>query len=166
MPWGSIDDGLYDHPKLDALGKDRLAGVGLWTLCISWSNRYLTDGLVPSERIVRLGGSKALAEALVLAGLFDSTTSGYFIHDFLMFNKSRQQVEEERKRTRERVALHRAHTGRSNSVTTDAVRLPVPIRTVPTVPARAEPTVDTQKMTDEEQRAAYVAAQVTQTGVE
>lgn len=117
MPWGRLDDGLYDHPKLDALGRQRLAAVGLWTLAISWCNRRLTDGLVPAERIRLLGGTPALAELLVTAGLFDRTETGYAIHDFLAFNESRVDIElrreADRKRKRKPNGLHPepSHTG-------------------------------------------------------
>lgn len=102
MPWGRLDDGLYDHPKLDDLGRDRLAGVGLWTLAISWSNRRLTDGLVPLDRIRLLGGTPALADRLVAAGLFDRHPDGYVVHDFLAFNESREQIEARRESDRKR----------------------------------------------------------------
>jgi hypothetical protein len=93
MPWGRLDDSLYDHPKLDRLeDAERLAAVGLWALAISWSNRFLTDGHIPRGRIERLGGTIALADALVGAELFDASSTGYEIHDFLEFNDSRADV--------------------------------------------------------------------------
>ena len=96
MPWGRLDDGLYDHPKLDLLGRDRMAGVGLWAVAVSWCNRRLTDGVVPNDRIRLLGGSRNLAEKLVDAGLFEHHDQGYLIHDFLDFNDSRETVEARR----------------------------------------------------------------------
>jgi hypothetical protein len=102
MPWGRLDDGLYDHPKLDALGRSKLPAVGLWTLSISWSNRRLTDGFIPTDRVFALGATTALAETLVAAGLFDRVDDGYLIHDFLTFNDSREQVEARREADRNR----------------------------------------------------------------
>jgi len=102
MPWGRLDDGLYDHPKLDALGRSKLAAVGLWTLAISWSNRRLTDGFVPTDRVLSLGGTPAIADLLVAAGLFDQADGGYVIHDFLTFNESREHVESRREADRNR----------------------------------------------------------------
>jgi len=92
MPWGKLDDSLYDHPKLDALGKLRLPCVGLWAVAISWSNRRLTDGHIPLDRIRLLGGTRGQAEALVAAGLFDQDDEGYRIHDFGDFNDTRDAV--------------------------------------------------------------------------
>jgi hypothetical protein len=96
MPWGRLDDGLYDHPKLDLLGRDRLRAVGLWTLSISWCNRRLTDGFVPCDRIRLLGGTPALADLLVSAGMFEERPGGYLIHDFLAFNDSAEIVQARR----------------------------------------------------------------------
>ena len=109
MPWGRLDDGLYDHPKLDDLGRDRLAGVGLWTLAISWCNRRLTDGFVPSDRIRLLGGTPALADRLVASGLFERHPEGYVVHDFLTFNESREQVEARRDADRKRKRRPNGH---------------------------------------------------------
>jgi hypothetical protein len=112
MPWAQLDDGLYDHPKLDMLGTSRLAGVGLWTLAIAWSNRYLTDGLIPPERVIRLGGTKKLAEALVSVGLWEKEGESYRIHDFLQYSVSREDVEQRRADARERMRKRREQNGK------------------------------------------------------
>ena len=97
MPWGKVDDNFYDHPKLDRLpAKDRLACIGLHWLAVSWCNRYLTDGEVPEDRVVRLGGSTRLATDLVTAGLWERTGDGYLVHDYLDYNQSRDQIERAR----------------------------------------------------------------------
>ncbi|MFZ0324601.1 MAG: HNH endonuclease [Actinomycetes bacterium] len=106
MPWGRLDDGLYDHPKLDALGRSKLAAVGLHALAISWCNRWLTDGLVPVERVRRLGGTVALAELLVVAGLWEKAETGYLIHDFLEYNQAKQAVLADREIGRRRAAMN------------------------------------------------------------
>lgn len=120
MPWGRLDDSLYDHPKLDnfpaeeegaqvleTLGPDdllRLAGIGLWARAISWCNRYLTDGAVPRRQVAKLGGTLALADALVTAELFEKTATGYQVHDFLAFNDSRADILARRKKDADRKA--------------------------------------------------------------
>ncbi len=109
MPWGRLDDSLYDHPKLDRLPEDRrLEGVGLWAVAISWSNRFLTDGHLPRARVEKLGGTVDLAELLVTAEMFDHDGSGYVVHDFLDFNDSRAVVMERRQKEAERKAAYRA----------------------------------------------------------
>lgn len=117
MAWGRIDDGLYDHPKLDKLGRDRLAGVGLHTLAISWSNRRSTDGVIPPERVRLLGGTMRLADRLVEAGLFERHPEGYLVHDFLEYNDSAEVVAERRAAAADR---QRRHRERERDVTRDS----------------------------------------------
>jgi hypothetical protein len=107
MPWGRIDDSLYDHRKLDLLADGRLEGVGLWAVAISWCNRHLTDGHVPTRQIERLGGTHDLAEQLVEVGLFDRSDGGYLVHDFLDFNDSKQDVLARREKEAQRKAVWR-----------------------------------------------------------
>lgn len=162
MPWGRLDDSLYDHPKLDEFPTDeptlrhivdsleledlvRLAGIGLWARSISYANRHLTDGAVSRSVIVRkLGGSAALADAVSNAELFDPGSTGFVIHDFLEFNDSRVDVLERRQKEAERKAAWRASKragGRpagspagTSSVDDDDVPVDVP----PSVPAGQE----------------------------
>lgn len=110
MPWGKLDDSLYDNPKLDKLGQHRMAAVGLWAVSISWCNRWLTDGRITIERIRALGGTTRQAEALVIAGLFDRDGEGYRVHDFLAFNDSREEV-----LARRAAAAHRQRKSRGQS---------------------------------------------------
>jgi hypothetical protein len=129
MPWGRLDDSLYDHPKLDHLPVERrLEGIGLWCRAISWANRFLTDGLVPRGRIAKLDGDLELADLLVGAGLFDEDPSGYRIHDFLEFNDSRADVEERRQKEAQRKAEWRAkkRPGGTDSGTNGAATHDVP----------------------------------------
>jgi len=129
MPWGRLDDSLYDHPKLARLeAEHRLTGVGLWAVTISWCNRYLTDGEVPARQIVRLGGTPELADELVAVGLFDQIDGGYLVHDFLDFNDSKHDVLERRKKEAARKAEWRRtrESGRSSGGTSGAPTHDVP----------------------------------------
>lgn len=102
MPWGKIDDSLYDHPKVEAIPPNmRNACIGLWVRCISWSNRYLTNGYVPNERLRKLDGRASEVQFLIAAELFERRDSGVLIHDFTHYNPTRQQVEEKRALMRE-----------------------------------------------------------------
>ena len=160
MPWGKLDDSLYDHPKLDRLGRNRLLGVGLWSVAISWCNRRLTDGHVPIERIKRLGGTVRLADALVEAELFERTPDGYLVHDFLHFNESkatvlaRRAAEAERQRKRrESQAESGRDTGRTTGVSTRTPSRPVPASPVPA----AQPAPDDGLSSDETAVFAFLA---------
>ncbi len=89
MPWGRLDDGLYDHPKVEQLPRRlRNSCVGLWARAISWSNRYLTDGRVTMERLAKLDGSQAEVDALVCVGMLERDGDGVLIHDFAEYNET------------------------------------------------------------------------------
>ena len=153
MPCGRLDDSLYDHPKLDLIPvEERLAAIGLWARAISWCNRFLTDGLVPRDRIAKLDGTPALADRLVAAGLFEPAPHGYLIHDYLAFNVSREKTLEQRQYDAERKAKWRAErdaakrvdnsakkpSGRSHTGTPRTKRAPVPAGVPPESQAESQ----------------------------
>lgn len=107
MPWVKLDDQFPDHPKIDGLsdGAFRLHVAGMCQ-----SARYLTDGLVPAERIPRLIPTyrpKYLAE-LVDRLLWVEREGVYEIHDFTKWNKTRDWWEKQREQKADRVRNWRA----------------------------------------------------------
>lgn len=97
MPWGRVDDSHYRHPKIGELDDELRKGcVCLFWMAISWCNDQLTDGRVPTGTVRVLGGQPAEADELVRVGLWEKDGSGYRIHDYLDFNKSKEQVVAER----------------------------------------------------------------------
>jgi hypothetical protein len=149
MPWGKLDDSLYDHPKLDKLGRQRMACAGLWAVSISWCNRRLTDGFVPLSRVAQLGGTVAQADHLVKAGLFEKVPEGYQVHDFLDFNDSKEYVLLRRAKDAERQRVQRESkqesqrdTAGTNGVTPPVSpspargRVPGPSSPVPSLPGQ------------------------------
>lgn len=153
MPWGRLDDSLYDHPKLDLIPvEERLAAIGLWARAISWCNRFLTDGLVPRDRIAKLDGTVDLADLLVAAGLFEPAHHGYQIHDYLAFNVSREKTLEQRQYDADRKAKWRAErdaekngekppaksSGRRHTGTPRTKRTNVPVSVPPSVTAESQ----------------------------
>jgi len=107
MPWVKLDDQFPDHPKIDGLsdGAFRLHVAGMCQ-----SARYLTDGLVPAERIPRLAPKykPAYLRELVERLLWIKHDDVYEIHDFTQWNKTRAWWEAERKKKAKRVADWRA----------------------------------------------------------
>ena len=97
MPWGRIDDAHWRHRKLAALDDEiRKPCIGLFWLAVSWCNDNLSDGVVSMTALRQLDGSRDEAEELVRVGLWERADKGYRIHDFLDFNKSKAQVEQDR----------------------------------------------------------------------
>ena len=115
MPWARFDDAWDDHPKVAQVGP---LGQLLHAKAIIWAARNLSDGRVPRDRLHALAYScfigvedrPEMLDALKLieqvegAGLIDPAKGGdYAVHDFLDYNKSRAEVEGERKAARERM---------------------------------------------------------------
>ena len=109
MTWFRIDDGFYDHPKVQKL-LDMTRGrsaIALWTLAGSWSSKHLTDGNVTRFVCKRLGFSPSDAKALVECGLWKQTENGYVFHDWTDCNQPRSEVEASRKRSKNKVSAWR-----------------------------------------------------------
>lgn len=102
MPWGRVDDTLYDHPKVLALLEERRGceALGLLMLLISHANRHLTDGGFNRATARLLAGAhrKAdpLVDLLITEGFVDDRGGRLYIHDFLDYNQSRADIEARR----------------------------------------------------------------------
>ncbi|WP_065961229.1 hypothetical protein [Curtobacterium sp. UCD-KPL2560] len=145
MPWFKVDDGLPSSRKVLGIPRrDRLAAIGLWTLGGAWSAKELQDGAVPSYMIVELGGTRRVAEALVTAGLWSRTSTGYSFVNWDEFQPTKADVVAAREKNAEKLRKWRRRNQEQNqeetgSVTglqdgSDEVRNPAP------VPSRPDPT--------------------------
>jgi hypothetical protein len=100
MTWARLDDGYWMHPKILMAGN---TAAGVFSRMLSYCGCYLTDGLVPEPIAAQIAGAdrKALA-ALVEQQLVDQLPSGgYVIRDYLEYNRSKEQTEDERRRRSE-----------------------------------------------------------------
>jgi hypothetical protein len=96
VTWVNFDDQFPNHPKVFALsdGAYRLHSSG-----ICYCNQFLTDGIVPAERLPKLmpryrpGYLQELTDRLMW---IDIGEGHYEIHDYLDWNKSRAEVEKRR----------------------------------------------------------------------
>jgi len=97
VTWVRIDDQFLTHPKVIAAGKDGRA-MFIAGLCYSSSN--LTDGFIPLGAVpivAAMAEVKPTASAqLVKVGLWETVPDGYAIHDFLDYQPSRVDVEQQR----------------------------------------------------------------------
>lgn len=134
MTWFKVDDGFYDHPKVEALanGEHYVSAVALWTLAGSWCAKYLTDGHVPRSRVVRLGLPMEAAEELVRVGLWTEEDDGFRFYGWTEYQPTREEVEARRAQDRDRKREARAvksarrqdSTRSPQSVRPDADRTP------------------------------------------
>ena len=99
MPFLNLDDNFGDHPKVDPLsdGAFRLHVCGMLYVA-----KHKTDGHIPVERVARLTRTykKPYLAELLERGLWRPADAGYTVHDYLDWNRSRKQIDEDRERIR------------------------------------------------------------------
>lgn len=84
MGYVLIDDGMGEHPKIEALS-DKDFRAFFRALC--WSSRRQTDGHIPPHVLGALQMTKPQAARLVAAGVFDhGDDGGWVIHGYLDHN--------------------------------------------------------------------------------
>jgi hypothetical protein len=92
MPWGKIDDSMYDHPKVERVS---LASLGLWLKMFSWSCKHKTTGEVPTNKVLGFAeGQEVLIQQLLDVKLLEPSSGGFKIHDYEVYNydhKARQE---------------------------------------------------------------------------
>jgi len=147
MVWFKIDDGFYDHPKVEELlaGRHGADAIALWTLAGAWCARQLTDGAIPAAKVARLGIPKHAqgAAELVRAGLWITTETGYRFHGWAEMQPLREDVTANRRAAAGRQRKHRnasvtPHVTRDTSVTNSVSHTPVTASVTPLL-ARAFP---------------------------
>jgi hypothetical protein len=152
MTWLKSDDGMGEHPKTWRLIRRRkyvgLAAFGLHDLARLHASRYFTDGHVPAEFVddvceragLRPKEVPAMTDALVASGQWTVDESdGWWIHDYLDHNPSRAQVEEQRRKDRERKAAG-GRNGKPGGFQADSARNPNGVRAESESPVPSRPT--------------------------
>jgi hypothetical protein len=97
MTWVRVSDDFMDHPKIVGLGADAPIALTLWLAGLGYCNRYLTDGFLPAAVLPRLttldpGQLRQATEALIDAGLWQRAVNGYEVHDYLVYQHSKEFV--------------------------------------------------------------------------
>ena len=96
MAWTRIDDKFLMNPKVQSAGA---YGMALYLSGLIYCNTNLTDGFISDVMLPVLCGlayqtpNRRIAEKLVALNLWERVPGGYQIHDFLMFNKSKHDIE-------------------------------------------------------------------------
>ncbi|MGV9756973.1 hypothetical protein ACWDUC_14300 [Streptomyces tricolor] len=120
MAWFALDDGFDSHPKVRKAGN---AAVGLFVRLGVHATKHLTEGHLDGD-IVRDYGTAATIRKLITVGMLHEpghgcprcpqpAADGYYIHDYLDYNKSRAQIEAAREAARKRQQRGR-DTARAN----------------------------------------------------
>lgn len=111
MTWVKLDDALSIHHKVIGLS-DGAFRTYIESMCLA--SRSLSDGLIKSEHVRPLGGSRRFRE-LAAAGLMDELDGGAFsIHDYLVYNPSRESVLKKQAEARDRMGRVRGNNTRSS----------------------------------------------------
>ena len=125
MPWVRIDDRFPEHEKIVAGGP---LAIALQVRALCYCARNLTDGRL-SRGIVAMMAHDLDgfgAADMERAGLWEKTTDGWLVHDYLAYNPSRKQVEAERAAVAERVRKFRENRKPSRNAVTNAAPVPDP----------------------------------------
>jgi hypothetical protein len=104
-----LDTHWHANPKVLALG---LPAMGLHAWSISYCDAELTDGFVPFGAVPRLEGIKTAIERLIRSGCWEVVDGGYRLHDYLDYNRSRDQALAARAASAER--MQRTRSRRNN----------------------------------------------------
>lgn len=93
MGWVKIDDGFTMHPKVIGLS---LEAKWAYLEALCYAAKYETDGLVPAA----VAANGPVRAELVAAGLWENGPASVSVHDYLLYNPSRSELEQKRNRSR------------------------------------------------------------------
>ena len=115
MAWFAVDDGFDNHPKIRKAGN---AAAGLFCRLGAYSTRHNTEGVIPGPVARDYGTSAQLRKLTDLSMLhtgdhdcgrcIQPDKGDYVIHDFLEYNRSKQEVTAAREAGAERQRRRRA----------------------------------------------------------
>lgn len=90
MAWFRLDDNGYDHEKVLAAG-DR--PYGAWCRAGQYCSNKRTDGFLSQKAAMRINRDSRVWARLVEVGLLEQTVGGFRIHDYLVYNPSKAELE-------------------------------------------------------------------------
>lgn len=107
MTWIKLDDTFPDDPKIVGL-PDSAFRMYVWGLC--YCAKHLTDGFIPKSALGLYVDSKRsrIGLRLVSERLWEEVDGGFQVHNYLAWQRSREQVESERDHSKQRKAAQRA----------------------------------------------------------
>lgn len=111
MAWFKVDDRLWSHPKWLAASP---AARGLWVTAGSWCAAHEQDGHITQNAIRLLGHTRADANRLVKAGLWEESEDGWTFHNWDEFQPTSAELQAKREA--------RAEAGRKGGLASGASR--------------------------------------------
>src|SRR5437879_5620447 len=97
MAW--LDYTFHSHPKIAAIPN---SAAGVFAKCISYCSANLTDGFVPAKVAAGWQPKGRQTAALCRVGLITEVPGGFQVRDYLSYNPSKADVEEKRRKAREK----------------------------------------------------------------
>lgn len=99
---------FWRSAKTFTLLRNNPAALGYLAVLLSWSGDNLSDGFIPSNVMSGLFAVPDDAlKALLTVGFLEEAKDGYQIHDYLDWNRSKSQIEEEAEKKREQARLRK-----------------------------------------------------------
>jgi hypothetical protein len=100
-----IDDGMFEHPKIEAL---RPADAIAHMKALCWCSRRRTGGHIPPQTLRTLGMNRAQADRLVDGGVWETNgDGGWMVHDWEDFNPPADPAARQRWFNRQRQKRYR-----------------------------------------------------------
>ena len=94
-----LDTGWCVHPKVLALS---VAGMAVHAWSISYCDLARSDGLIPDGSWPSKKGFAEGIKEVIKAGLWEPCEGGFLLHDYLKYNRTKEQIEKELALTAER----------------------------------------------------------------
>jgi hypothetical protein len=93
MTYVKVDDHFPEHPKVLDIGP---LAEALWLRGLCYASRNRTDGAIPRGFVVRMHDMDGLDAATMLssAGLWEQTDTGWRIHDYPDWQRSKAEIED------------------------------------------------------------------------
>ena len=92
-----LSNGFWRNTKIRKLRTVYPSGVSAYVLMLSYAGDELTDGYVDSDTTAYvLGITREETDALQECGLIEPVENGWYIHDFLDYNREREKVMQRR----------------------------------------------------------------------
>ena len=106
MGWVRLDDNFADHPKVIGLSD---TAFRLFVTGLCYSNRHLTDGLVPYQMVNAWVGDDPMkpSDELEDQNLWERVDKGFLIRSYDEYQPTRDSVEAKRQQNKERLARFR-----------------------------------------------------------